>query len=156
MINCESIQMYRDFPWPSFPGNISIGSVNGAASLGTKPLPDPMLTQIFDNTWYLWTTVCMDLLLIIVFLVHVALCYRNTWFIHYDVIKWKHFPRYWPFVRGIHQSPVNSPHKGQWRGASMFFFDRAWINGSVNNRVVGNLRRHRAHCDVTVTFLYLW
>ena len=37
-----------------------------------------------------------------------------------DVIKWKHFPRYWPFVRGIHRSPVNSPHKGQWRGALMF------------------------------------
>ena len=41
-----------------------------------------------------------------------------------DVIKWKHFPRYWPFVRGIHLSPANSPHKGQWRGASIFFFDR--------------------------------
>ena len=39
---------------------------------------------------------------------------------HDDVIKWKHFPRYWPFVRGIQQSPVNSPHKGQWRGALMF------------------------------------
>ena len=33
--------------------------------------------------------------------------------IHYDVIKWEHCPRYWPFVRGIHRSPVNSPHKGQ-------------------------------------------
>ena len=32
---------------------------------------------------------------------------------HDDVIKWKHFPRYWPFVRGIHRSPVNSRHKGQ-------------------------------------------
>ena len=32
---------------------------------------------------------------------------------HNDVIKWKYFPLYWPFVRGIHQSPVNSPHKGQ-------------------------------------------
>ena len=30
---------------------------------------------------------------------------------HDDVMKWKHFPRYWPFVRGIHRSPVNSPHK---------------------------------------------
>ena len=40
---------------------------------------------------------------------------------HDDVIKWKHFPRYWPFVRGIHRSLVNSPHKGQWRGALMFF-----------------------------------
>ena len=37
-----------------------------------------------------------------------------------DVIKWKHFQRYWPFVRGIHRSPVNSPHKGQWRGVLMF------------------------------------
>ena len=39
---------------------------------------------------------------------------------HDDVIKWKHFPRYWPFVRGIHRTPVNSPHKDQWRGALMF------------------------------------
>ena len=37
-----------------------------------------------------------------------------------DIIKWKLFPRHWPFVRGIHRSPVNSPHKGQWRGALMF------------------------------------
>ena len=44
------------------------------------------------------------------------------WCNHDDVIIWKHFPRYWPFVRGIHRSPVNSPHKGQWRGALMFFF----------------------------------
>ena len=42
----------------------------------------------------------------------------GTWgIIHDDVIKWKHFPRYWPCVRGIHRLPVNSPHKGQWRGA---------------------------------------
>ena len=32
---------------------------------------------------------------------------------HDDVIKWKHFPRYWPFVRLIHRSPVYFPHKGQ-------------------------------------------
>ena len=43
--------------------------------------------------------------------------YQNTLV---DVIKWKHFPRYWPFVRGIHRSPVNSPLKGQWRGGLMF------------------------------------
>ena len=30
--------------------------------------------------------------------------------IHDDVIKWKHFPRYWPFVRESHRSPMNSPH----------------------------------------------
>ena len=65
-----------------------------------------------------------------------------------DVIKWKHFPRHWPFVRGIHRSPVNSPHKGQWRGALMFSLICAWINGWVNNRETGDLRRHRAHYDV--------
>ena len=43
-------------------------------------------------------------------------------FVYDDVIKWKHFPRHWPFVRGIHRSPVNSPHKGLWRGASMFLW----------------------------------
>ena len=41
-------------------------------------------------------------------------------YFHDGVIKWTHFPRYWPFVREIHRSPLNSPHKGQWRGASMF------------------------------------
>ena len=39
---------------------------------------------------------------------------------HDDFIKWKIFPRYWPFLRGIHRSPVKSHHKGQWRGALMF------------------------------------
>ena len=29
------------------------------------------------------------------------------------VIKWKHFPRYWPFVWGTHRSLVNSPYEGQ-------------------------------------------
>ena len=29
--------------------------------------------------------------------------------LHDDVIKWKHFPRHWPFVWGIHRSLVNSP-----------------------------------------------
>ena len=69
---------------------------------------------------------------------------------HYDVIKWKHFPRYWPFVQGIHRSPVNSPHKGQWRGTLMFSLIYAWINGWVNNREAGDLRRHRTHYDVSV------
>ena len=69
---------------------------------------------------------------------------------HDDVIKWKHFPRHWPFVRGIHWSPVNSPHKGQWCGALMFSLICAWINAWVNNREAGDLRRHRSHYDVTV------
>ena len=55
---------------------------------------------------------------------------------HDDVIKWKHFPRYWPFVWGIHRSPVNSPHKGQWRGALMYSLICTW----VHNREAGDLR----------------
>ena len=69
---------------------------------------------------------------------------------HDDVIKWKHFPRYCPFVRGIHRSPVNSQHKGQWRGALMFSLICAWINRWVNNGEVGELRRYSAHYDVMV------
>ena len=71
-------------------------------------------------------------------------------FIHDDVIKWNHFPRYWPSVRGIHRSPVNSPHKSQWRGALMFSLICAWTNGWVNNSEPGDLRRHLAHYDVIV------
>ena len=56
---------------------------------------------------------------------------KQSW--HDDVIKWKHFPRYWPFELGIHRSRVNSPHKGQWRGALMFSLICVWINGWVNN-----------------------
>ena len=69
---------------------------------------------------------------------------------HDDVIKWKHFPRYWPFVRGIHRSPVNSPHKGQWRTALIFTLICVWINGCVNNREARDFRRYYAHYGVTV------
>ena len=65
---------------------------------------------------------------------------------HDDVIKWKHFPRYWLFVRGIHQSSVNSPHKGQWRGALIFSLICDWINGWINNREAGD----QTHYDVIV------
>ena len=75
-----------------------------------------------------------------------------TLFIH-DDISWKHFLCHWPFVRGIRRSPVNSLHKGQWRGALMFSLICAWINDWVNNRGAGDLRSHSAHYDVTVMFL---
>ena len=67
---------------------------------------------------------------------------------------WRHqmktFPRYWKFVRGIQRSPVNSPHKGQWRGTLMFSLICAWTNAWVNNREAGDLRRHRANYNVIV------
>ena len=58
----------------------------------------------------------------------------RSWFVKYpvirslhsidDAIKWKKIPRYWPFVWGIHQSPVDSPHKGQRRGALIFSLNK--------------------------------
>ena len=48
-------------------------------------------------------------------------------------------------VRGIHRSPVNSPYKGQRRGALMFSLRP---NGWVNHGEAGALRRHPAHYDV--------
>ena len=65
---------------------------------------------------------------------------------HDDVIKWKYFPRYWPFLvesTGHRWIPLT----GQWRGALIFSLICAW----TNNDEAGNLRRHGAHYDVTVT-----
>ena len=75
-----------------------------------------------------------------------------TWWRHQK----KHFPRYWAFIGGIHRSPVNSPDKGEWRGALVCSLIRARITGWVNNGEVGDLRRHRAHYDVTVMIIKKW
>ena len=53
-------------------------------------------------------------------------------------------------LRGNQRAPVNSLHKGQWRGALMFSFICAWTNGWANNRNVGDLRRHCIHFGFTV------
>ena len=70
--------------------------------------------------------------------------------VHDDVIKWKHFPRYWPFVRGIHRSPVNSPHKGPVTRSFDVFFELR-LNKQLNKQSWGwwfemrsrSLWRHR-------------
>ena len=84
---------------------------------------------------------------------NMAYAISSYWSFHDDVIKWKYFPRNWPFVRWIPRSAVNSPHKGQWRGALMFFFICARINGWVNNCEAGDLRRLRPHYNITVIFV---
>ena len=77
------------------------------------------------------------------------------WRINVAIIPWwrhqmKSFSALLAICAGIHLSPANSPHKGQWRGALMFSLICAWINRWVNNYEAGNLRRHRVHYDVTV------
>ena len=54
------------------------------------------------------------------------------------------------YVRGIHRSPVNSPHKSQWRRDLMVSLVCSWINGWVNSREAGDLGCYRAHYDVIV------
>ena len=51
-------------------------------------------------------------------------------------------------------SPVTGEFQSQsqWRGALMFSLIGAWTNDWVNNRVDGDLRRHRAHYGVTVIY----
>ena len=73
---------------------------------------------------------------------------------HDDVIKWKHFPRHWPFVRGIHRSPVNSPHKGQWRRALMFSVICVWTNAWTNHREAETSSRSLwRHCNQYTCFM---
>ena len=69
-----------------------------------------------------------------------------SWWLH----QMETFSGYWPFLRGIHRLLVNSPHKGQWRGALMFPSICAWINGWVKSCEAGDLRRHRTQYNVTV------
>ena len=63
------------------------------------------------------------------------------------------FHVYWPFARGIHRSPVDSPHKGQWSGALMVYFICTWTNGWANNQDAADLRYHHTHFDVTVMYI---
>ena len=67
---------------------------------------------------------------------------------------WRHqmetFSALLVICEGNSPSPVNSPHKGQWRGALMFTLICARIKAWVNYREAGDLRRNRAHYDVTV------
>ena len=89
------------------------------------------------------------------FIVLLDIKYHVCWGFHDDVIKWKHFPRYWP----LGNSPVTGELPAQrsvTRSLDVFFIC-AWINGWVNIREAGDLRRHRAHYDITVMYCnYPW
>ena len=86
----------------------------------------------------------------------------NCWQVFANrVYNWIHFPRltlsWWrhqmetfsallALCAGNSPAPVNSPHKGQWRGALMF----SLICARINDCEAGDLRRHRGHHDVNV------
>ena len=79
--------------------------------------------------------------------------YLLTYSLHEDIIKRKHFPHYWPFVRVIHWSPVNSPQKKPVTPSFDVFFICTWINCWVKNCEAGDMRRHCAHYDVILLWL---
>ena len=73
-----------------------------------------------------------------------------------------YFPRYWPFVMGIHLSKVDAPHEGPaMQSFVFFFFDIIQIHGSTNSRVVGDLRRINElltslYCSTEQYFAYIF
>ena len=75
-----------------------------------------------------------------------SLYFTHTWWRH----QMETFSALLAFCAENHRSPVTSPHKGLWRGALMFSLICVWINSWVNNPEARDLRRHRAHCDVSV------
>ena len=90
-------------------------------------------------------------------LYNTAACLSGTWGdLHLQEPWWRHqmktFSALLTFCagNGIHRPLVNSQHKDQWSGALAFSLIYAWINGWVNNREAGDLRRHRPHYDVSV------
>ena len=72
---------------------------------------------------------------------------------HDDVIKWKHFPRYWLFVRGF-TGPGESPSQRPVTRNFKFSLICAWRNVWENNREAGDLRRNQTHCDVGVMSVF--
>ena len=112
--------------------------------------------QLFNSTKMNWHCIAKEGIACFVATLEVnRLSYRVFCILyHDDVIKWKHFPRYWPFVRRNNRSPLNSPHKGQWRRALIFSLICAWINDWVNNRDAGDLRRHRVLIIETLNHIH--
>ena len=69
-----------------------------------------------------------------------------SWWLH----QMETFSALLDFMQGIHRPPLTSPHKGQWRGALIFSLICTWTNNWANNGDTRDLRRHRAHHDVTI------
>ena len=78
--------------------------------------------------------------------------YKQT---HDDVIRWKHFPRYWPFVRVFTGDRWIPRPKASDTELWCFLFICALINGWVNNCQAGDLRCHRGNYGVTVMSLWI-
>ena len=88
----------------------------------------------------------------------VLVCYQLNFIQIHDIMKsWnRNIFRVTGTLWGesIYRWPMDSPHEAQWRGALMFSLICTRINGWVNNRDAGDMRRHRAYYDVIVISLF--
>ena len=106
---------------------------------GAKTSPDAFsFIHLHTEVGTKWLTLCRRR-----FQVHFI---KHAWWRHQTEI----FSALLAICVGNSPVPVNSPHKGQWRGALMFSLICTWINGWVNNREAGDLGRHSANYDVIV------
>ena len=124
--NCKTIGLFTRMLWTNeISRDLSLGWVTDGYPifLHSTPVLVCILISLGNGTIF---SNCLHDALNVRIHYQVAHIYDAT---HDDVIEWKHFLCYWPFVRGIHRSLVNSPHKGQWRRALMFSLICAWING---------------------------
>ena len=69
-----------------------------------------------------------------------------------DVMTWQRSPHWWPFVKGIHQSPVSSPYKGPMMQNFEFSLLLVWTDYWANSQVAGDLTAIIRH---TLTFFIL-
>ena len=80
--------------------------------------------------------------------------------LHDDVIKWKHFPRYWPFVQG--NSPVTGEFPSQrpvTRSFDVFF--HLCLNKRLSKQLRGwwfktPSRSLGRHCNATPRMVFFW
>ena len=93
-----------------------------------------------DAFWDLWDGFIMS------YVRDTISTHKHTWWRH----QMELFSALLALCAGNSPIPVNSPQKGQWRGALMFSLICAWINDWVNNHEACDLRRHRGHYDVIV------
>ena len=69
------------------------------------------------------------------------------------IMTWNRFSHYWPFVRGMYRSPIDSPHKGRAMRSILLSLLLAWAICWLIRRVANGLRRK---CHVNVITRKYW
>ena len=109
---------------------------NGSSPFSIKPLPKSMMTYWdFGTLGKIFSAICMNIWIFPSDKVHLKMSF--TWWRH----QMETFSALQAICAGNSPVPVNSPHKGQWRGTLMFSLICARRNGWVNNGEAGDLRR---------------